>query len=183
MPSGGYVPRLQQLLSLIDKKVVEEIVGEFLGAERIWIMGNGGSMATAMHFAEDLVISGRTAQAISDVSFLTMAANDFGYDRVFEKWLEKHEGDGDVVVGISTSGRSENVIRGLQFTNARKIGLIGRTGSPMKAVCDVVLEVGTGEGLEETKLAEDVHSVLCHLISEKVREARRPAQQVGAKEE
>src|SRR3954452_11188084 len=95
------------------------------GGGKLLIFGNGGSAADAQHFATELVVrferqrAAIAALALStDTSVLTAAANDFGYDRVFARQVEALGRPGDVVCGISTSGESVNVLRGLEAANA-----------------------------------------------------------------
>lgn len=112
--------------------------------------GNGGSMCDAMHFAEEL--SGRfrndrkalPAMAISDPAYLTCVANDYGYASGFSRYIEAFGKRGDVLVAISTSGNSENVLKAAE--TARKsglmvIGLTGKDGGKLKDICDVEIRV------------------------------------------
>ena len=97
---------------------------------RAFACGNGGSMSDAMHFAEEL--SGRfrkdrralPAQAISDPGHLSCVANDFGWEHVFSRYLEAHARAGDVLVAISTSGKSPNVLRAAQYARDHQISVI-----------------------------------------------------------
>lgn len=112
--------------------------------------GNGGSLCDAMHFAEEL--TGRfkhnrrplSAFAISDPSHITCVANDFGYDQVFSRTVEALGKRGDVLLAISTSGNSLNVINAI--ASARQlgikiVGLTGKTGGAMASLCDVEIRV------------------------------------------
>ena len=108
--------------------------------------GNGGSMCDAMHFAEEL--SGRyrddrkalAAISISDASHLTCVANDYGFDKIFSRFVEGLGNSGDVLLAISTSGNSANIvnaIRAAKEKGMKVIGLTGKTGGEMAALCDV----------------------------------------------
>jgi len=108
--------------------------------------GNGGSMCDAMHFAEEL--SGRyrddrkalAAIAISDASHLTCVANDYGFDKIFSRFVEGLGNSGDVLLAISTSGNSSNILNAIKAAKEKGmkvIGLTGKTGGEMAALCDV----------------------------------------------
>lgn len=112
--------------------------------------GNGGSMADAMHFAEEL--SGRfrddrksmAAIAISDPAYLTCAANDYGYDKVFSRFISGSGKQGDVLLAISTSGNSANILEAVKVASGqgmKVIGLSGKDGGKLKALCDVCIVV------------------------------------------
>lgn len=101
---------------------------------RVYSCGNGGSMADAIHFAEEL--SGRfrddrqpiAAQAISDIGHLSCVANDYGYDQVFSRYIEAHGRPGDWLLAISTSGKSPNVLRAVDAAQGRGMVVIGLHG-------------------------------------------------------
>jgi D-sedoheptulose 7-phosphate isomerase len=106
--------------------------------------GNGGSMADAMHFAEEL--SGRFRQhrspmraiSISDPTYLTCVANDYGYDAVFSRFVEGHGKRGDVLLAISTSGNSTNVVQAAEMAHKmgmHVVGLTGKTGGLLAPLC------------------------------------------------
>lgn len=108
--------------------------------------GNGGSMCDAMHFAEEL--SGRyrddrkalAAIAISDASHLTCVANDYGFDKIFSRFVEGLGNQGDVLLAISTSGNSANIVNAIKAAKEKGmkvIGLTGKTGGEMATLCDV----------------------------------------------
>ena len=108
--------------------------------------GNGGSMCDAMHFAEEL--SGRyrddrkalPAIAISDASHLTCVANDYGFDKIFSRFVEGLGNSDDVLLAISTSGNSANIVNAIKAAKEigmKVIGLTGKNGGEMAALCDV----------------------------------------------
>jgi D-sedoheptulose 7-phosphate isomerase len=112
--------------------------------------GNGGSMSDAMHFAEELTGRYRDnrkslpAIAISDAGFLTCAGNDFGYDEVFSRFVEGMGNKGDVLLGISTSGNSKNVIRAIETAKSKGLNtvvLTGKDGGKLKGMADVEIVV------------------------------------------
>lgn len=139
---------------------------------RVFSCGNGGSMCDAMHFAEEL--SGRyredrpalAAQAISDPGHLSCVANDYGYERVFARYVEAHGRAGDVLVAISTSGSSANVMRAAEEARARGlqvIALTGRPGSPIGQLADV--DVCTPAGRYADRVQE-LHIKVIHILIE-----------------
>jgi D-sedoheptulose 7-phosphate isomerase len=140
---------------------------------RILTCGNGGSMTDAMHFAQEL--SGRfradrpalAAQAISDPSHLTCAANDYGFDRVFARGVEAWGKGGDALLVFSTSGNSPNVVAAVEAARTRGlsvVGLLGRGGGALKAACDhvVVVPGSTSDRIQE------IHIKIAHLLIEQI---------------
>lgn len=136
--------------------------------------GNGGSMCDAMHFAEEL--SGRyrddrpalAALACSDPSHLTCVGNDYGFDRVFARWVEAIGQPGDVLVGISTSGGSANVIAAAEVARERNmtvIGLTGKDGGALATLCDHEVRVpwsGYADRIQEIHI-KVIHSWIDHI--------------------
>lgn len=117
------------------------LIDALRSGRRVISCGNGGSMCDAMHLAEEL--SGRfredrpamAAVAISDPSYISCVANDYGYDQVFARFVQGNGGDGDVLFAISTSGSSPSVVLAAQAARARGmkvIGLTGRSGSQLE---------------------------------------------------
>ncbi|BAX79767.1 D-sedoheptulose 7-phosphate isomerase [Labilibaculum antarcticum] len=112
--------------------------------------GNGGSMCDAMHFAEELTGRFRDdrpsmpAVAISDPSHITCVANDYGFDYIFSRYVEGMGQKGDVFLGISTSGNSANIINAVKAAKEKGlivVGLTGKSGGEMAALCDVEIRV------------------------------------------
>ena len=141
---------------------------------KLILLGNGGSAADAQHIACELVgrflLERRALEAVAlstDTSILTCLGNDYGYDRIFERQIEACAKPGDVVVGISTSGNSPNVIRAMK--RAKKvgcttIGMTGRGGGKLKGMVDVLLNVPS----EETPRIQESHILMGHIICELV---------------
>ncbi len=137
---------------------------------KLLLFGNGGSAADAQHLAAELVVryhSDRPAIAAialtTDTSTLTAGANDLGYERIFSRQIEALGRPGDVAVGISTSGRSPNVLAGLAAARdgqLRTIGLTGAQGEAMQALCDVVLTVPS----RITARVQEMHIFLGHML-------------------
>jgi D-sedoheptulose 7-phosphate isomerase len=146
------------------------------GGGRILSCGNGGSMCDAMHFAEEL--SGRnredraalSAQAMSDPGHLTCVANDYGFEQVFARGVEAWARRGDALLVFSTSGKSRNLIRAAEAARARQVsvlGLLGRDGGPLEALCDSSLVV---PGVTSDRIQE-VHIKAAHLLIEGIEHA------------
>ena len=144
---------------------------------KILVFGNGGSAADAQHIAAELVgrykttRKGLSAIALTtDSSALTSIANDFGYGCIFERQVEALANKGDVVIGISTSGKSDNVISALKLASKLKcktIGFSGQNGRLMNKICDINLIAPS----EDTPRIQEMHIVIghtiCHLIDVK----------------
>lgn len=150
------------------------LTGAFSSEGRVWACGNGGSMADAMHFAEELAGSFREeraplpASALSDPAYLTCVANDFGFERVFERAVIGHVRSGDVLVALSTSGSSENVVRAAAAARAQGasvVALTGRSASPLAAHADVELCCEAGRWSDA---AQELHMTILHLLVELV---------------
>ena len=153
------------------------IAGSLLKGGRLLAFGNGGSAADAQHFAAEL--SGRfqreraalSALALTtDPSVITALGNDYGFEHVFRRQLEAHGRAGDIAFGISTSGRSKNVIEGLRTARQRwlvTMGLTGRGGGAMVELCDVQIDVPH----DSTQRIQEVHGVVIHLLCEIVEDA------------
>lgn len=141
---------------------------------KIWFAGNGGSAADAQHLAAEL--SGRfyldrksiPAEALHvNTSFMTAVANDYGYDQVFARLLEGCARKGDVLVAISTSGNSANVLEAVKTAKAMGVGVIaltGATGGKLAGQCDVLLNVPT----TDTPRIQESHILIGHILCENI---------------
>lgn len=144
---------------------------------KILIMGNGGSAADAQHMAAELVgrflLERKALPAIAlstDTSVLTSVGNDYGFDEIFRRQVEALAGHDDVVIGISTSGQSMNVKRGLlaaRSRGCRTIGLLGHDGGRIAPLCDLAVIVPA----EQTPQIQEAHLVVVHLLCALVEEA------------
>ena len=132
--------------------------------------GNGGSMCDAMHFAEELSGLFREerralpAIAISDPSYLTCAGNDYGFDAIFSRFIEAIGQPGDVLLAISTSGNSGNVIKAAQEAKTRGmkvIGLTGKTGGELAGLCDIEIRAPHSEYSDRI---QEIHIMIIHSI-------------------
>jgi D-sedoheptulose 7-phosphate isomerase len=143
-------------------------------SKKILIFGNGGSAADAQHIAAELVgrykIERRGLPAIAlttDTSALTAIGNDYGNSHVFDRQLEAIANDGDIVIGISTSGRSENVNNALKLARdlgCKVIGFSGRDGGEMNLLCDVNLVVPSKDTARIQEMHIFIGHTICHLI-------------------
>ncbi|MFD2512686.1 D-sedoheptulose 7-phosphate isomerase [Pontibacter locisalis] len=137
---------------------------------KILSCGNGGSMCDAMHFAEELTGRYREdrkaipAIAISDASHMSCVGNDYGYDTVFARYLEALGNQGDILLAISTSGNSANVIKAAETAKAKGmkvIGLTGKNGGKLAPLCDVEIRVphfGFADRVQE------IHIKVIHIL-------------------
>lgn len=172
-----YADHLASILKNLDFAAIAEFMRVVLAARergsRIFFVGNGGSAATASHFANDFAIGTRCPEkpfkAISltdNVAAMTAIANDDGYDQIFVKQLEILMEPGDVVVAISASGNSPNVVKALEFARDRgndTVALTGfETGGKIAGLARIVIHVRTKPG--EYGPVEDIHMFLDHLI-------------------
>ena len=152
------------------------VIGDvFESGGRVFSCGNGGSMCDAMHFAEEL--SGRyrndrkalPAVSISDPSHISCVGNDYGYDFIFSRYLEAHAKPGDVLLGISTSGKSANVIKAAEYARANGVHVVTLTGKPgsalgMLATVDVVTPGTSGYA----DRVQELHIKVIHILIELV---------------
>ena len=163
---------LQNVLALLEDA--------YRHGHRIFIMGNGGSAATASHFALDLakntIMPGAPrlkAISLTDhVPLITAWSNDTAYEHIFEEQLANMIEPGDVVIGISASGNSANVINALKLANrsrAATVGLLGATGGQIKTIVDAFV-LAPGQNIEQE---EDAHMILAHIITRHMREVVR----------
>ncbi|GKS58294.1 phosphoheptose isomerase [Nitrospira sp.] len=175
---GQYVPAFQKLLNLVDTDAIERIV-EILSAARevgamIYVAGNGGSAAIASHWVNDLGKATkrpgsppmRVVSLNDNVSWLTALANDEGYERVFAGQLENFARRGDVLVVISSSGNSANLVQAVELAQTRgvaSIGLLGFDGGRLRDLVDDYLLLPTEKGAYG--LVEPGHQLICHILT------------------
>lgn len=176
--SRDYLTGLQHALGQVDTAAVQAAT-ELLRQARdrhatVFIAGNGGSAATASHWVNDLgkatKRSGRPPIRVmgltDNVSWMTALGNDEGYERIFSGQLENFAKSGDVLIVISASGNSANLVRAVELARARDvgtIGLVGFDGGVLKDLVDQPVWIRSEKGAYE--LVEDVHSAICHAIT------------------
>lgn len=176
---AGSIATKQQILDtpeLLDtiRRVADVMVEALRNGRRILWCGNGGSAADAQHLAAEL--SGRfyydrpplNSEALHcNTSYLTAVANDYGYDLIYSRMINGSCQKGDVLVGLSTSGNSKNIVSA--FKKAKELGVItvaltGETGGEMKALADYLLNVPSSD----TPRIQECHIMLGHIICEMV---------------
>lgn len=136
--------------------------------------GNGGSMCDAMHFAEELTGKFRddrapiAAMSISDPSHITCVGNDHGFEQVFARFVQAHGKPGDVLLAISTSGNSPNVLRAAEVARkqgVKVVGLTGKDGGKLAPLCDVEVRVphaGYADRVQEVHI-KVIHALIDHI--------------------
>lgn len=157
-------------LQLIDE-AVNLFVTSFKNGGRSFSCGNGGSMCDSLHFAEELTGRYRKdrsplpATGISEAGHITCIANDFGFDYIFSRFIEAWGQKGDVLLAISTSGNSANVIKAVEVANSKGmkvVGLLGKDGGKLKSMVDVPLIVPSAI----TDRIQEVHIKCIHIFIE-----------------
>lgn len=152
------------------EKAGELMVNSLRLGGKIISCGNGGSMCDAMHFTEEL--SGRyrddrkalAALSISDPSHLSCVANDYGYESVFSRYVEGLGREGDVLLAISTSGNSKNILKAIDAAKSKGmqvVGLTGKDGGKMASVCDVEIRAPYSEYADR---AQEIHIKVIHSL-------------------
>lgn len=174
--AGAYIEYLQSVLRRIDTADIGRFINTLLDARRrratVFFIGNGGSAATASHFANDLSIGTndyenpfRAVSLTDNVAILTAIGNDFGYEEIFVRQLKVLAREGDVVVGISASGNSPNILKAFDYARSAGVKTVALTafdGGKMKPMADEGIHVPTDP--KEYGPAEDAHMVLDHLV-------------------
>lgn len=159
----------------LDKvnRFAEKIAETIAAGNKAISCGNGGSMCDAMHFAEELTGRFRNdrislpAVAISDPSHITCTANDYGFDAIFSRYVEGIGKGGDLLLAISTSGNSPNIIQAVKAASSRKIfsvGLLGKGGGALREMVDLPITVpgNTSDRIQE------IHIKIIHIVIETV---------------
>ena len=171
-----YFDYLKEIFNQVDvaeiRRFVELILDVRERGSTIFFIGNGGSAATASHFANDLAFGTKEykkpfkVMSITDnVPVLTALGNDYGYEDIFVRQLKVYGEKGDMLVGISASGNSLNLLRAFEYasiTGIKTVALTAFDGGKMKEIADYGVHVPTG--MKEYGPAEDVHMVLDHLV-------------------
>ncbi len=152
------------------EKIVQIIIDCYKNNGKVVLFGNGGSAADAQHIAGELVgkykLERKSLPAIAlttNTSIISAIGNDYGFERVFERQIESMVDDKDVVVGISTSGNSENVIKGIlkaKEKGAKTIAFTGSNGGKMKDIVDILLNIPS----DNTPRIQEGHIIVGHII-------------------
>ena len=171
-----YISHLQTAISTLPidriKKVVEILLEAYRDEKRVFIIGNGGSAATASHFACDLgkgtiCEGGKRFKVISltdNIPLMTAWANDSGYDHIFKEQLENLLEIGDVVIGISASGNSKNILDAIEYANSKDCITIGFTGFNGGKLSNMVEECIIAKS-DRYGPVEDIHLILDHIVT------------------
>lgn len=172
-----YINRLKNLLDNIDLHVVDEIIHKLEILHRknakLYIIGNGGSAATASHMANDFSVGLKlrdirnfNVESLSDNSSVcTAIANDIGYENIFYAQIKNQIKKDDLLIAISCSGNSENIVKAVKYAQSVGtivIGMTGFNGGKLKELADVKFHIDTNKG--EYGLVEDAHMILDHII-------------------
>jgi D-sedoheptulose 7-phosphate isomerase len=172
-----YIKNLKNLLDAIDEKVVESIIDEIekllFSKGRLYILGNGGSSATASHMVNDLGAGLRRRDIINldvisladNTPVITAISNDIGYENIFFMQMKGLIEPKDTVLAISCSGNSPNIIKAVEYAKevgCKIIGVTGFDGGRLRELADIKFHVNAPKG--EYGLVEDVHMVLDHII-------------------
>jgi len=181
---NDYFTEMEHMLTSISRSDIQKVFSllenAYYSGHRVFIMGNGGSAATASHFALDLAKNTITpdvprlkAISLTDhVPLITAWSNDTAYEHIFAEQLANMIEPSDVVIGISTSGNSLNVINALilaKQSQAYTIGLLGATGGKIKDIVDACI-LAPGQNIEQE---EDAHLILAHVITRHMRHILR----------
>lgn len=170
-----------------DNKVIQKIeqavqlcIDGFSNGNKLYLCGNGGSAADAQHIAAEL--SGRfnydrkplPAEALHvNTSFLTAVANDYDYSKVYSRMVEAFGEKGDILIGISTSGNSANVVEAIKTAKERKmitIAFTGVSGGKLAGLCDVCIQVPS----DNVARIQESHILIGHIICEEIEKAVFP---------
>jgi D-sedoheptulose 7-phosphate isomerase len=165
----------EELIGTIEK-VVDVIVKAFQNGKRVYFCGNGGSAADAQHLAAEF--SGRfytdrkalPAEALHcNTSYITAVANDYSYDVVYSRMIDGIGQEGDVLVGLSTSGNSKNIIKAFEKATEKNIvtvGFTGETGGAMRSCSNYLINVPSAD----TPRIQESHIMAGHIICQLVEE-------------
>jgi D-sedoheptulose 7-phosphate isomerase len=177
----AYLDKLKRVIGQLDPEQINTVLNQLVEVHQrggyVYIFGNGGSAATASHFVNDFNkgISEKLARKFKFISlndnFSTMMAiaNDNGYDRIFIQQLENFLAPGDLVIGISGSGNSPNILRAIEYANSQgvdTIGLVGYDGGKLKQIVKCYIHVP----VPDMQIVEDLHMVMDHLMMKVLKE-------------
>ncbi|MGB5919796.1 D-sedoheptulose 7-phosphate isomerase [Arcobacter sp.] len=176
----AHLETIQKVIETMSEpleKASKLAVDTLKAGNKILIFGNGGSAADAQHIAAELTGRYKTERRglpgialTTDTSALTAIGNDYGYDRVFDRQVESLANEGDLLIGISTSGNSKNVINAFEVgkdLGCKIIGLTGRDGGEMDTYCDVNLIVPSND----TPRIQEMHILFGHTICQLIDDA------------
>jgi len=174
--SKSYFSYLKEIFDKVDLKEIKSFVEILLAARErgatIFFTGNGGSAATSSHFANDLAFGTNQYEkpfkvmSITDnVAVLTALGNDYGYDEIFIRQLKIYGKKGDVLVGLSASGNSKNLVNAFEYSSIagiKTVALTGFDGGILREISDYSVHIPTDK--KEYGPVEDLHMILDHLL-------------------
>jgi len=175
--SQSYFAYLKEIFDKVNLSEIKIFVELILAAREsgatIFFIGNGGSAATASHFANDLAFGTnqyekpfKVMSLTDNVPVLTALGNDYGYDEIFIRQLKVYGKKKDILVGISASGNSQNLINAFEYASTSDIKTVALTafcGGKMREIADYNIHIPTDK--KEYGPAEDLHMILDHLVS------------------
>lgn len=160
--------RLRSLSGTIGQ-IVRLMIRAWESGNKVLFAGNGGSAADAMHFAEELVVryhrdrKALPALALLDPTTVTCAGNDMGFDQIFSRQIEALGQPGDVLIGITTSGNSPNILRALECARQKQlhtVGFLGKDGGKARSMCDIALIIPS----PRTARVQEAHKMIYHAM-------------------
>ncbi len=161
-------------LSGVIADAAEKILDAYKAGKKVFLIGNGGSAADAQHLATELVGRFKLERAAlpamaltTDTSILTAVANDYGYETVFSRQLEALANDGDVLIAITTSGTSPNILKAVETAHSKGvivIGLTGETGGNLKDSADLTIMVPSTDTARIQEAHITIGHIICHLV-------------------
>jgi D-sedoheptulose 7-phosphate isomerase len=172
---ANYFEELKETIDKLDKEQINTVINKLLQVRErggmIYIFGNGGSASTASHFvndfnkgvSEDLEKRFKFICLNDNISTVLAVANDISYDEVFRFQLKNYLESRDIVIGISGSGNSKNIVNAIEYAkskNVETISLVGYNGGILKEISDYVIHVP----INDMQKVEDLHMVLDHLM-------------------
>lgn len=166
----------QELENPIVHRFANEIYNALFEGKKVLVCGNGGSMADAMHFAEEFTGRFKKSRkpypviAISDPTHLSCTANDYGYEFVFSRMVEALGNEGDVLVVMTTSGKSPNILNAIDEAKRKGmlvVGLLGREGGAALTRCDIAVTVPH----DDSARIQEMHLLIIHSVIDAVERA------------
>jgi len=165
-------------LTPLISKISNEIINAYRNNKKVVLFGNGGSAADAQHIAAEFVgkfykdRESLPALALhTNTSVVTATANDFGYDKIFERQVSSFVGEGDIVIGISTSGNSPNVIKGLEKAKEKgaiTVGFTGRNENIIEKIADHCLKIPSTDTPRIQEGHITVGHIICYLVEKEL---------------
>jgi len=176
-----YQLRLRIALDSLTSTLIgefSEVIGEArTRGSQVWLVGNGGSAMTASHFATDLLRcadpDGRPVRATSlcsNIGVISAISNDYGYEQIFSRQLEVGAQSGDVLVVVTASGSSPNLVKAMEWAREKSVitvGLTGFEGGIVRQLADLSVHVTSKNG--DYGVVEDAHLAACHMVAESLR--------------